>query len=154
MRRTGVLSVVAMAMAFSLGCRGPNPDELPQMVGVTGCLTANEDQLVLTRLTPESDAATNTVPPPQQTEMFMLRGMEEDLRPLAGQEVRVRGESLPPDEALVRLPRTPVTSDAAADRAADTSEDVPQVRTVEQTRFTVSELEVRAVTPLNRECQP
>lgn len=164
MNRPRFVITAVVATAFSAACRGPNPDELPDMVGVEGCLTASGDELVLTRLTPaapgpqadQDGAATGGPLPAQQaTQMFTLTGMEDELRPHIGREVRVRGEAQTPEVAVLRQHQLPAPTGTAAPPAsgAQDTTDGAQVTTMRQTRLETTELTVRSVTPLNRNCQ-
>jgi hypothetical protein len=166
MYRRGFIVTAAVAVGLTIGCRGPNPDDLPQMVGVEGCLTAAEGDLVLTRLTSAAPrgaeggapaAEGGTLPAQQSTEMFILKGMEDELRPHVGQQVRVRGEAHPPEVGVVRQHETAVPSGATGGAAEPGAVGTagggePQVTTMQKTRFATTDLQVRAVTPLNRPC--
>jgi hypothetical protein len=165
MNRPGFVMTAVVVTGLTVGCGGPDPGELPEMIGVEGCLTAAGDELVLTRLTPaaggpstdQPDTGTATGLPAQQaTEMFTLKGMEEELRPHVGQQVRVRGEADAPDVAVVRQHQTPAPAGAAGaaqSPTADGSAGQPQVTTMQKTRLERTELVVRTVTPLNRACE-
>jgi hypothetical protein len=165
MNRPGFVIAAVVVTSLSWSCRGPSPDELPGMLGVEGCLTASGDDLVLTRLTssaegsqtnpPDTGTATG-LPAPQATQMFTLTGMEDELRPHVGQQVRVRGEAHAPEVAVLRqhegsaatgTPGTATPSGAASEAGGQA-----QVTTMQKTRFESTELMVRAVTSLNRPC--
>jgi hypothetical protein len=166
MNRPGFVVTAVVVTALSWSCRGPNPDELPEMVGVEGCLTASGDDLVLTRLTSsgngsqtnQPDTGTTTgLPAPQATQMFTLKGMEDELRPHVGRQVRVRGEAHAPEVAVLRqrespAPAGPAGTTPSAD-ANGSAGNQAQVTTMQKTRFEATELTVRAVTPLNRSCE-
>jgi len=165
MNRPGFVVTAVVVTALSWSCRGPNPDELPEMLGVEGCVTASGNDLVLTRLTssgggPQTDQTdtrpSTGLPAAQATQMFTLKGMEDELRPHVGQQVRVRGEAQAPEVAVLRQHETSAPTGAAGAAQAPGAEGAagvqPQVTTMQKTRFESTELVVRAVTPLNRPC--
>jgi hypothetical protein len=171
MIRPSFVIATVVAVGLTGGCRGPAPEELPHLIAVEGCLTASDGQLVLTRLTPagngpEADrqgtvapaGAPGALPPQQMTEMFILTGLEDELRPHVGQQVRVRGEATPPEVGVVQqreLPTGPATGDSPRGQPVDPAAEgeEPRVSTMHKTRFATTDLLVRAVTPLNVPCE-
>jgi hypothetical protein len=155
---TGLVALAASALMACERARVEHPG--PQVVRVQGCLTAADDDMVLTQLTEMSaepvggqSATTDSVPPPQATKMYRLVGAEDELRPHVGQQVRVVGEADPPKVGIVRQ-TTPAAEPraASADDVDEAGGDRPMVSTTRQLRLEVTELRVMTVTPLNRPC--
>ena len=165
-RHTFLASAIVMAIAVAGGCsRGAT--EGTRQVTEEGCLTAGQGGLVLTRLTPADKQGTPLDGPPgtaaadQATELYVLKGLESELRPHVGQQVRVSGDVTAPAVAVVeqREPAAPVgTSGTASAPGAGSPQSPagsgiePRVSTTQNTRLATTEMQVRSVTPLNTQC--
>lgn len=159
MSRGHLIAATALGAIVLTGCRGTGPEGTPRMLTVDGCLTAGNGGLVLTRLTPAGGTASavvepgTTAPPPQQaTEIYALQGMDDQLRPNVGRQVRVSGEAPPQRVAVVREQTPAATAGSGAAQPSGTSGVEPRVSTTERTRFETTELRVRTVTALNEPC--
>ena len=157
-----------VALGLTTACSRSDEDGTPKLISAEGCLTAGEGGLVLTRLTSAGDGGPATVEPPtsgtavppqQSTEMFVLNGMENELRPHVGRQVRVSGEAPRQDVVVVQQQEPPSAATGTggatpAGSAVGTSgADVePKVSTTQKTRFATTDLLVRAVTPLDKPC--
>lgn len=150
-------------LALATGCRGADPQGSAKMITTEGCLTAGSGGYVLTRLSPARGSGPATVespgggapPPSQATEVFMLEGMDDELRPHVGSQVKVSGEA-PAREVVVARDETPAaptgTAGSGVPAASGTGGLQPRVSTSERTRFETADLVVRSVTPLNQPC--
>ncbi len=156
------LAAVSALVALAAGCRG-EPHGSSKTITAEGCLTGGAGGYVLTRLSPAKGAGRAVVeptggaapPPSQATEVFTLQGMDDQLRPHVGKQVKVSGEA-PSQEVVVAANQTPAApgADTAGDAAATgTSGGLqPRVTTSERTRFETADLVVHSVTPLNEPC--
>jgi hypothetical protein len=83
--------------------------------------------------------------------VFALKGMEDRLRPYVGRQVRISGEAPEQDLTVVReeTPPAPAAPPQSAPAPGGTG---PTVSTTEATRIRTTELQVRAVTPLEASC--
>jgi hypothetical protein len=162
-RSTIVTSAVVVALAFTAGCgRGDTPGT--REVTEEGCLTAGQGGLVLTRLTRAEAQGTALDPPPeaaateQASELFMLKGLETELRPHVGKQVRVSGDvAIPAVAEVQQQPSAPggTTGAPGAPQAGTPGGDgaQPRVTATQSTRLATTEMQVRSVTPLNTSCE-
>jgi hypothetical protein len=162
------MMAAVVALGLTTGCRRSADSGTPRLISAEGCLTAGDGGLMLTRLTSAGDGGPATVEPPpagtavppqQSTEVFVLNGMENELRPHVGQQIRVSGEAPRQDVAIVQQQEPPAaatgsTGTAPAGSAVGTGGTgvEPKVSTTQKTRFATTELLVRAVTPLDKPC--
>ena len=108
-------------------------------ISVTGCLTADGDRFMLTRL--NEDAT-----PVATTEVYQLDGDEDDMRQHVGKMVQVFGDAPPATVAQV---------DQSAPSAAGTAgqgDGSAQVAVRETTRFETRELDVISLTSTDQPC--
>lgn len=121
---------------------------------VTGCLTASGDRFVLTELEPPKGAQppgeTTTelgAPAVPTTETYELAGLEDELRPHLGKQVRVVGRAEPSEIADIReiTPSTPAGTSGRQDDGAS-------VRSEAHTRVQMQKVRVSSVTPTGGLC--
>jgi hypothetical protein len=132
-----------------------DPEAIKSEVEVTGCLTSNNDQFVLTELD-RADTGTTIASP--TTESYRLIADAGILRPHVGKQVRVSGMAEAPDVAILRESSPPVPAPqpgvgTSGSEAAPQS-GTPKVSTEQQTRLEISSLRVREVTATGGNCTP
>jgi hypothetical protein len=154
-----IIAVVAAGMGLAgCGTGSQDPEEIRSEVEVTGCLTGNNDQFVLTELD-RADTGTTIASP--ATESYKLIGDATVLRPHVGKQVQVSGMAETPDVAIVResSPAAPVADPGVGTSGSQPASQSnagqqPKISTEQQTRLEVSSLRVRSVKPTGGSCAP
>jgi hypothetical protein len=148
----GAAVVVAIAAA-ACGATNRDPNEQQAEIEVTGCLTSSGDRFVLTTL---ERAETGTTAAAPATESYLLKGNADEFRANVNKEVRVSGMADVPAVAIARQssPPAPAGPPEAAGTGGQQGAANPQVKTEEQTRIEVAELNVREMSVTADRCAP
>jgi len=169
------LDASGLCLLLSIGCGGnagketPLEDKptvlgdrnaaTPTMINVEGCLTSSGDRFVLTKLQQETTgsekvergASGTAAHGGSTTESYRLVGMDDQLRPLVGQRVRIAGDAQP--EQVVDVREQALPTESGNRQATGTSGARPQVSSVPSTHLAISDLRVNAVTPTGERCE-
>ena len=155
MKRVGMLGIYGLCLGLTVGCGSRSAENAAEearddqdidisettTITETGCLTASGDRFVLAAL--ESGGAGAAA-----TELYQLVGLESELRPHVGREVRVNGMAEPAEVATVRE-----SSSAEAPTATAGEQGTqPQVRTDAETRLETRRMRVTSVAATGDEC--
>lgn len=132
----------------------------PRPISVEGCLTASGDRFVLTQLGSDAQNAPASrqpteppvEPPNPTTETYRLVGMDNELRPLVGQRVRITGEAEPEQVVDLRSSAPPGPPAPADRQATGTTGRHPQVGTIETAHIEINDLQVRSVSATGERC--
>ena len=153
MKQVSAVGVGVLCAAIAVGCeRGRSDDaELDAQpvaagqveldddpISVTGCLTAEGDRFMLTRLNEDA-------PPVATTEVYQLDGDNDELRQHVGKMVQVFGDAPPPNVAQLAEQTSPSPAGTAGGSSA-------QVSVRETTRFETRELDVISLTATDQPC--
>ena len=144
------LCLVALTLAFACNRPRVEDDEVTAgldaadeqskaTISVTGCLTAQGERFVLTKL--DEGAA-----PVASTQVYQLRGEEDDLQPNVGRMVQVIGIAPPASVAQVNE-----TASAPAGTSGQ-PEGSAEVSTTQTTRFETRTLRVTSVIATEQTC--
>jgi hypothetical protein len=155
MKHVSAVGTCVLCAAIAIGCeRGRSDDaELEAQrtgagqveldddpISVTGCLTAEGDRFMLTRL--EENAA-----PVATTEIYQLDGDDDELRQHVGKMVQVFGGAPPADVTQLAEQTAPAPAGTAGQ-----DDSSAQVSVRETTRFETRELDVISLTATDQSC--
>lgn len=158
MHRSLFAGLCLCVLAGALGCGEPEPRLIT--INEEGCVTASGDEFILTDLHPgeRSEELEHLLPeaprPTPTTEAYLLVGKDEELRPLAGQRVRVAGQVDAEQTAELRSisPMVRTRPAPSAETPAAPEGTTPRVATEHQIRMEIHRLQVTSISPTGDAC--